>query len=182
MLRKRTSECPECGGVMKSVWHDGKTRIHALRCIACGHETERHQNQTDYIELRHFNNSIEDVLGGGKENYSTFLEAAKELNRETTDEAFTPRVAWAAVRVKRAPNGDYVAAAYNDLPEEGEGAGPDQDLPYGQPDVSWSAKAVVVYDAPLKMVDVNDGSAWVYLEHVRDIDIENQGNLIRIRA
>lgn len=166
---------------MKSVWHDGKTRVHALKCVSCGTETEEHRNKTDYIELRHFDRSFDNIPGIGG-SYERFMKAVTDLNRETTNEAFDAEI-WAAVQIRTGVGDDnYVVAAYSDLPEEGKGTGPDQDLPFAHPDVSWSARAVVVNDAPFKMVDVNDGSAWVYLEHVPSIDIENQGNLIRIRT
>ena len=176
----RVKECDECGGVMRSVWSDGKTRTHKLNCVRCDYSTDDHQRNTRYVEVRHAN-PWEDL--DIQQDFEDFMAAVETLKRESTDEAFERTVettSWAWVQVSRNRDGSYTVAAYGDRPDEGEGRGDDGDLPYGQPDVSWTAEAVYVGNHQLEIVPLNGGTGHTYLSHVWDVDIKDEGRFMII--
>lgn len=167
----RVKECDSCGHVMKSVWSDGKTRIHAMECQSCGDRTDVHKNQTKYLEVRHAD-VFEEVDLDAIESFEAFMEEAKRIRRESTNEAFAEPISWAAVKVTSNSGGSYTVSGYEDYASGDEGVGEKGNLPYGRPDVSWSTGLVLVGDSKLEMVDVNDGSAWTYFTRVTDVEIE----------
>lgn len=173
----RIAECEFCGGVMKSVWSDGKTRIHSMKCLDCGEKSEMYKRDLKYIEARHFD-PFEEL--DTRVEYDTFVTDFERARRDATNEAFSEPATWRAVKVTLTDDGDYTVAAYEEFAEDGEGVGDDEQLPYGSPDVSWAADSVYVGDYEVKMVPVNGGSAWVYFQFVSSISIET-GHIEYIR-
>lgn len=176
----RVTNCPECSGVMRSVWSDGKTRIHAMRCLRCDHEKDLHQRRLDYIECRH-GDPLADL--DTEADWSKFMDNFEEYRLERTVEAFQnpPEANWSAVQIRNNDSG-YTVAAYAALKEPGDGIGDEERMPYGTPDVSWTADRVYVNDSKVVIEDVNQGTAYVYLTFVHTIDLQDRGNLVRIDA
>lgn len=179
----RTCECDGCGGVMESVWSDGKTRIHAMRCLSCGDEVDRHQRKLKYIETRH--GDLFEELDVHAMDYGEFIEAFEEFRRETTNEAFDNLHVISATQISKHKDGSYTVGVYSDIEDEGEGIGDSGRMPHGQPDVSWNTDCVLINDSEIEMVDLNDGSAYFYLRHVRSVTIEenehpDEEDLVRI--
>lgn len=182
-MNTRVIECPECDGVMKSTWSDGKTRIHAMECRRCDHRLDAHQGETKYLELRHAD--LFGILDATEMDFSKFYSEALILKVESTNKAFTPEdSSWKVVSVSRTHEGDeYVVSAYSERQTDGHGVGPGGELPHGQPDVSWSAGRVYVNNSEIHLVPYNDGHSALYFTWARDIEIENMDHpneIIRI--
>lgn len=174
----RIKECTECGGVMKSVWSDGKTRTHAMRCLRCDHERDLHQNRTTYIEVRHADlfDSLDVEL-----DYDEFVAAADDLRLKSTQEAFHSEDLWQAVKVRLNDDGKYTVAAYRNIVDPGTGIGPNGMMPHGQPDVAWTTDAVYLDGSKIRIAPMNGGTAYTYFCDISEVKIDAADQFISLR-
>lgn len=144
---------------MKSVWSDGKTRVHKVRCLRCDAETDAHQSKLSYIESSHFDAfaSMDDDL-----DYDEWRERFEQFRILTVNTAFSEGP-WELARIRETPNDKFALHVYAEEPEG--------DWPYGQADVSWSAENLYLNDAEVGMIDLNGGTADLVLRGVVDAKV-----------
>jgi len=166
-MKTHIRQCDDCGGVMTSVWSDGKTRIHKLDCRRCDATTEEHQSKLGYIECRH--GDPEGDLDW-HQDYGSFRERFREYRRKATNTAFSAGSPWPAVQVYR--SGDaYIVAVYEDK----------DDTVRGHPEVSWGSETVMVNDSEFHLPS-EAGSYEGPIFAVARVQIIEPSGTIRIRT